>query len=45
MEKLTAERMIELESWLADNRPDNVDKLGAMDFFELYYIKEKILCT
>lgn len=43
MEKLTAERMIELESWLADNRPDNADKLGAMDFFELYYQGEDIM--
>lgn len=43
MEKLTVERMIELESWLADNRPDNADKLGAMDFFKLYYQGEDFM--
>ncbi|MDE5889019.1 MAG: hypothetical protein K2H20_03265, partial [Bacilli bacterium] len=37
MERLTVERMIELEFWLADNRPNGTDKLGAMDYFKLYY--------
>lgn len=37
MEKLSVERMIELESWLDDNRPDEANKLGVRDYFLKYY--------